>query len=104
MLRRKCSDTWRKAVRRQSPGFLSVFAAVNMVRRPELFISRTYPRRGPLLDPKCYPLTLCTNPTAGDTNHGGGIVGGEIVGAGGLIHIRSLYYGESLSVHLTVRV
>jgi hypothetical protein len=66
--RRRCSDTWCKAVRRQSPAFLSVSTAVNMVRRPELFIGRslslaTYTR--------CYPLTPSTNWTGGGTNRGG---------------------------------
>ena len=71
----KCLDTWRKAGRRQSSACLSNSAAVSLVRRPEYFTGRTYPRRR---DSGYYLINMSTNRDAGGTNRGGEVVGGEI--------------------------
>jgi hypothetical protein len=44
-MRWKCMDTRCKAGKRRSSVYLSDFAAVNAVRWPEYFTSRSYPRR-----------------------------------------------------------
>jgi hypothetical protein len=49
---------------------------VSAVRWPDLFTSRSYPRRGPLLDPKRYPHDPSTNRGDNGTNRAW-LVGGE---------------------------
>jgi hypothetical protein len=60
-MRWRCLGTWHKAERRQSPARLSEVTAVSAVRWSDLFTGRSYPRRGPLLDPKRYPHDPSTN-------------------------------------------
>jgi hypothetical protein len=74
-LRWKGIDMRHKAERRRSPACLSESTAASSVRWLEYFTGRslstaTYSER--------YPLTQSTNRDGDGTNHGGGIVSGEI--------------------------
>jgi hypothetical protein len=60
-MRWRYSGTWHKAGRRRSPACLSSSTATSSVRWSDLFTSRTYPWRGPLLNPKRYAHVPSTN-------------------------------------------
>jgi hypothetical protein len=97
----KWLDTRRKTGRRRSPVCLSDSVAVSLVRRPEYFTGRTYPRLWSLHDFKCYPVDLVANHGGEGTNLRTTIVSGELNCAGSLIHFSLLYYRELHSVSLT---
>jgi hypothetical protein len=67
-VRWKGLDTRHKAEGRRSPACLSDSTAASLVRRPELFTGRSYPRRH---DSDGYLINPSTNRDAGGTNRGG---------------------------------
>jgi hypothetical protein len=60
--------TRRKAGRRRSPAFLSVFTATTLYGGRIYFSGRTYPRRR---DSERHLINPSTNPGTDGTNHGG---------------------------------
>jgi hypothetical protein len=56
-----------------------------------------------LLTPRRYRLTPSTNLDAGDTNHGGRVVGGEDSLRWRSDSVQALYHGIAHSVHLTTK-
>jgi hypothetical protein len=75
-MRWRYSGTWHKAGRWRSPACLSGSTATSFVRWSDLFTGRTYPRRGPLLNPKRYPHVPSMNRCDDGTNRAQR-VGGE---------------------------
>jgi hypothetical protein len=100
-MRWRYSGTWHKAVRRQSPAFLSVSTMVNMVQRPELFIGRSL---SPATYTGCYPLTPSTNWTGGGTNRGGNRSSAVKLLLWRPDPFGTLYHGDLHSVGLTVNL
>ena len=90
--------TRHKAERRRSPVKLSDSTAVNMVRRPELFIDQSL---SPATYTRCYPLAPSTDWTGGGTNRGGNRSSAVKLLRWQSDPLGTLYHGDLHSVGLT---